>query len=882
MASIKFRIIIEKGDAKAAVTDVEAQVDDLKQKAEEPKSLKLDAQAALGVIRDVMLNLSSLKSVIDGVVGKANDLLNASLKQRQAVTLTNIAFGEQSESMQEFASRMQAVTNHGDEELLPLMAKMRQTFKMTTDEVQAITPYILDFADANASTGMTVSAAFSLMGRAVNGYTDSLREYGVELDKSRIQQEGVSYLVEKLAGDYGGVSEALVDLRLQNANAWGDIKEQIGDMLNVLIEPLLKGIRDLFDWYNQLTPVVKGFVTGLVVAIPVIGAVTTAITVLTTVVIALKAAINPVVGVISLLAAGATAAGFAFASSSSATRNAGESLERYKRQVEEARQKLDELIAGMTSFSELVSESRKEVDELSYDQAKSEFETITDAIVAARAKYDEAIKSSTTQDEAWQAFEEERELMARRTALRKRLFDDDMRAIEEYHAGKLRIEREQTWEGVRLLRYRIEQAKAAYEEIREVDAANVDDKLTAYQRWQRLEKQLSDAIEEETNQRLEVQRQYSLLGIEDVLERKIAQLAAERDTELKRAESLQAGEETLQNIRAFYANEEKRLREEQTHQQETEDEEKRARKQQHEQEIEAIREEFLSRGDDLALQSYESELAAVDAYYDRKHTKLLQAGISEEQITEQAEAAKQRIREKYQLKAAQGFSGMFGNIAKAAQAFGKKGFAAWKAMAMAQAMVDTYSSAVAAFKSMAGLPVIGPALGAAAAAAAIAAGLANVHTISKQKYQEAAQGGLLTGPSHAGGGILIEAEGDEYITRKQRVRELGAKFFHFLNYAPLEAVRKTLGSVLVPDIPVPATPSFAFSGGVSVPSSSVLSTLIERVDDLIAENKLLRRELRDKELSVHNHISANGVLSMADPVIVSEKAEEGTLIRSDL
>ena len=76
------------------------------------------------------------------VLNLTNDLLNASLKQRQAVTLTNIAFGEQSESMQEFASRMQSVTNHGDEELLPpLMAKMRQTFKMTTEEVQAITPY---------------------------------------------------------------------------------------------------------------------------------------------------------------------------------------------------------------------------------------------------------------------------------------------------------------------------------------------------------------------------------------------------------------------------------------------------------------------------------------------------------------------------------------------------------------------------------------------------------------------------------------------------------------------------------------------------------------------------------------------------------------------
>ncbi|MCD4650662.1 MAG: hypothetical protein K8S56_02580 [Candidatus Cloacimonetes bacterium] len=226
---------------------------------------------------------------------------------------------------------------------------------------------------------------------------------------------------------------------------------------------------------------------------------------------------------------------------------------------------------------------------------------------------------------------------------------------------------------------------------------------------------------------------------------------------------------------------------------------------------------------------------------------------------------------------------MFGNIARAAQAFGKKGFKTWKAMAMAQAMVDTYSSAVGAYKSMVGLSVIGPGFAiVAAAAVAIAAGMANVSMISKQKYQEAAQGGLLVGASHSGGGIIIEAEGDEYITRKQRVRELGSKFFHFINYAPLETVRNTLSKMAVPNIPVPVTAGSSFASGGLVQSGNSLSLLIGKMDDLISENKLLRSELRDKEMSVHNHISANGIVGLADPVIVSEKSDEGTIIRSDL
>ena len=54
---------------------------------------------------------------------------------------------------------------------------------------------------------------------------------------------------------------------------------------------------------------------------------------------------------------------------------------------------------------------------------------------------------------------------------------------------------------------------------------------------------------------------------------------------------------------------------------------------------------------------------------------------------------------------------------------------AGKAFAIAKATIDTYQSAVAAYKSLAGIPVIGPALGAIAAAAAVASGIATVKKI---------------------------------------------------------------------------------------------------------------------------------------------------------
>jgi hypothetical protein len=93
----------------------------------------------------------------------------------------------------------------------------------------------------------------------------------------------------------------------------------------------------------------------------------------------------------------------------------------------------------------------------------------------------------------------------------------------------------------------------------------------------------------------------------------------------------------------------------------------------------------------------------------------------------------------------QGISGIFGNLANSMDKSSKKGFENWKKMAMAQGIVDTISSAIAAFKSMVGIPYVGYALGAAAAAAALAAGYQNVRRIQNTKFGDTSAPGGGTG-----------------------------------------------------------------------------------------------------------------------------------------
>lgn len=71
----------------------------------------------------------------------------------------------------------------------------------------------------------------------------------------------------------------------------------------------------------------------------------------------------------------------------------------------------------------------------------------------------------------------------------------------------------------------------------------------------------------------------------------------------------------------------------------------------------------------------------------------------------------------------------------------KEGSALAKAVGVAQATIDTYKSAVSAYSSLAGIPIVGPVLGGVAAAAAVAMGVMNVKKILSTKIPGGGGGG---------------------------------------------------------------------------------------------------------------------------------------------
>lgn len=179
---------------------------------------------------------------------------------------------------------------------------------------------------------------------------------------------------------------------------------------------------------------------------------------------------------------------------------------------------------------------------------------------------------------------------------------------------------------------------------------------------------------------------------------------------------------------------------------------------------------------------------------------------------------------------------------------------------------------------MVGIPVVGPGLAVAAAAAAMAAGIANIAKISATKFEKKATGGLLTGPSHKQGGILIEAEGDEYITAKDRVKALGRNLFDFLNFAPLEQVKLAFAGMPVPSVPIPSNIGSYYAAGGTISSGGDMNTLIDLIAALKDEIVSLKQTVMDSKPIIEVKVDP---LSN-DPVKVSEIADTGKMIRSEI
>lgn len=105
-----------------------------------------------------------------------------------------------------------------------------------------------------------------------------------------------------------------------------------------------------------------------------------------------------------------------------------------------------------------------------------------------------------------------------------------------------------------------------------------------------------------------------------------------------------------------------------------------------------------------------------------------------------------------------GLETTLGNMAILGQK-NKAAFQAWKAMAIAMGIIDTYQSAISTYNSLSKIPIVGPSLGIAGAAIAVAAGMMKVNMIRQQQFQGRQRGGSMVGNTP----YLVGEQGPEIV-----------------------------------------------------------------------------------------------------------------------
>lgn len=202
-----------------------------------------------------MIAIRAVTGAIKAGINIAADLVKAYGEDEKAATQLAAAIratGRESEisvyAIRELASSLQQVTTYGDEATVSAVAMVQQLSNLNEDGLKKVTPAMLDFA---AAMGVDLNTAATLIGKTLGSTTNALSRYGIEVDMTGTESEKLAELVGVLTEKFGGMAEAMGTTSLGEAekfkNAFGDLKEAMGEVVNTGVGPMRKWLTGLMQ-----------------------------------------------------------------------------------------------------------------------------------------------------------------------------------------------------------------------------------------------------------------------------------------------------------------------------------------------------------------------------------------------------------------------------------------------------------------------------------------------------------------------------------------------------------------------------------------------------------------------------------------------------------
>jgi len=150
---------------------------------------------------------------------------------------------ESIERLKEYASRLQEVSNYGDEGTIDVMAQLASTGR-TEAEIMKIVGAAADYA---AAKHIDLKTAAETLNATYNGISGTIGRQIEEVKDLTDEQLKNGEAIDILANKYKGFAQETADSSEQAKNAFGDFMESLGEIANPAFEALNKSSKSFWE-----------------------------------------------------------------------------------------------------------------------------------------------------------------------------------------------------------------------------------------------------------------------------------------------------------------------------------------------------------------------------------------------------------------------------------------------------------------------------------------------------------------------------------------------------------------------------------------------------------------------------------------------------------
>lgn len=209
-----------------------------------------------------MATFETVKRIIGGTVAFLQESVTAAAEAQAAMSrletamrTSGVATDGNRQAFKALADEMQRTTVYEDDQIVALEAMATQLGVLPSQMEGAVK------AAANLASGLGVDleTAMRMIVKANNESYTAFSKLGIAIDETRAKAEGLPYILEQINAGLGGQAAAEVETYAgqlkQLANEWGNLKEQIGNLVvaNGLLADSLGGVTDLLRGANAAT-----------------------------------------------------------------------------------------------------------------------------------------------------------------------------------------------------------------------------------------------------------------------------------------------------------------------------------------------------------------------------------------------------------------------------------------------------------------------------------------------------------------------------------------------------------------------------------------------------------------------------------------------------